>query len=449
VIRPQFNKFQALMPYTFLLLLLTLAAVVHQPHALTSPEAHQLWIVQDAEPLPGISQPRMLLRILLTNTRQLLDRSLESGQPPLYPALLDVWLLAAGESLVAARLLSLFAVLLAVALISAVVRRRLKDNTLLHGRLVSFWLVLIASLLPATVLLARSVEPGGLLLALSALNLWLLLRWLQEPSVPRSLLYALSLALALYTHLFAVLLIGFGGLIQATRLLQGQRVRGSIDWERLWVRSFTFGILRWMLSAALALLLYAPFLLFAEPPTRTTDVSPLLWALTLPWLVGFIGVEVVKRLVKWRPVQQLSAGGLGLVSTAALTLVLLSGFISLTPPVTNWDNAVALITQSRQPLEPLILAYAPDSPPAYYADRTSLRAGIALDVGWREFTPDEQQALLDKLDPAQAIWLVMPVDSLAYSIWIEMLEAQGRTRTARSGVEGMSIEQWTPASTSN
>jgi hypothetical protein len=430
------------MPYTFLLLLVVFAATYRQPHGLTVPEAHQLWIVQDAEPLAvgQFFQPRVIAKVLLENTRQMLSRALDDGQPPAYAILLDGWTLAVGDSLVTVRLLSMFFVLLAIALLSVILRQLLRDHP--HGQVLAFWLTMVAALLPATITLARSADTGATLLLASTLNLYLLRRWIKEPSVGRSLLYALSLAVALYIHLFAVLLIAFAGMVQAARLLQGQRIRSSlsIDWERLWVRSFTFGIVRWLLSAALALLLFFPFFLWAEPPTTITGGGTALWGLTLPWLVAYVGVAIARRL----PVQQLSTNARGL-ATIGLLLAMSATYVSITPPVSDWNNVIAQVTQSRQPLEPMIIGYAPDSPPAYYADRTTLRNGIALDVGWREFTEAEHQALLDKLDPAQHIWLLMPIDSPAYSIWTAMLESQGRTRTARTGVDGFSVEQWSSA----
>jgi hypothetical protein len=434
----QFSKLQAFVPYTFLLIALFFAAPYRQPYSLTTPEAHQLWIVQDTERLTTSDQQaqlRVVARVLLANAQQMFDRALDDGQPPAYSILLDFWRVVTGASLVTTRLLSIFFVMLAVALLSRISRRRLKNYG--QGKRLAFWLVSAAALIPFTITLARSAEPGAMLFFASALNLWLLLRWIEEPNVPRSLLYAVSLALALYVHLFAVLLIGFGGIVQAARLLQGQRLRTAIDWERLWVRSFTFGIVRWLLSVSLALLMFFPFFAFTEPPTAVAGGGQVLWGLALPWLTGYLGVGIVQRL----PINRLSPRALGAL-TAGLFLMLLISSILITPPITGWDNAITLISQSREPLEPLIIGYAPDSPAGYYVSEMSLRGGISLDLGWRVFTEEEHQALLDKLDSAQAIWLLMTTDSPAYITWTMMLEEQGRTPMTRSSVDEFSVERW-------
>jgi hypothetical protein len=435
--RQQFNKLRTFAPYTILLLGVALAGLYRQPHGLTTPEAHQLWIVEDAERLTTsgqMFQPRVIIRALWSNTQQMLDRAISDGQPPAYPSLLDFWVLAAGDSLVTIRLLSLFFVLLSTALLSVILRQHLRDYT--RGELLALWLTMVAALLPFTITQARSAEPAAMLLLASSLNLWFLLRWMKEPSVPHSLMYALSLTFALYVHFFALVLIAFGGIVQVVRLLQGQRLGSSIDWERLWVRSFTFGIIRWLLSAALGLLLFFPFLLIIEPPVTISDGWQVLWGVAMPWLLVTAGVELMRRL----PVQQFSYRVLS-VATTGLVILLFTVYLPLTPSVTDWNHAVAMIVQSRQSLEPMVIGYTADSPPAYYAQRTALRGGIALDVGWREFSEAEHQALLQKLDPSQAIWLVMPVDSPAYGIWTAMLEPS-RTRIARSLLESISVEQW-------
>ncbi len=434
----QFNKFLILVPYTFVLLLLFFSAVYQQPHSITSVEAHTLWLVQDERHLTDAekSSPRLIISAAVGQMRRTLDRSLNDGQPPLYFALLEVWTWLAGDSRAATRLLSALLVLLAIFLLFTITARRLRAAGMARSPFLITAFVALAALAPPTVYMARSAEPAAMLMFASALNLWLLLRWMAEPGIVRSLLYSLSLGLALYTHLLAVLLIGLAAAVQMIRLVRGESLRGPVQWDRLWVRTFTYGIIRWMLSVALAVIAFLPLFFFLTPPDTLADSGLALWGLLLPWLVAFGLVTLVQRFQSIETVRlTLSLMGISLLLWLAYPLLL--------PAAPDWDQAVAAIVQGRHPLEPLVIGAAPDSPTAYTLREADLSAGIRLDVGWHDFSPAEHTALAGKLTADRRVWLVMPSDSEAYHLWRDQLTAQGRSPLETIIVDEITIQYWT------
>ncbi len=442
--RTQFNKLLLLVPYTFVLLILLISALHQQPHSITSEEAHTLWIVQDERSLTSAERasPRLIVSTAVGQMRRTLDRSLNAGHPPLYFVLLEVWTWLAGDTRIAVRLFSALLVMLAVVLTARLTARRLRaaDFNPSSPLLVSVVMAL-AALAPPTIYAARSAEPAALLMLTSALNLWLLLRWMDEPGVVRSLLYSLSLVLALYSHLFAVLLIGLGAAVQMLRLLRGESLRGPTQWDRLWVRSFTYGIIRWLLCAALALIVYLPLFLFLSPPGAVPDSGLALWSVVLPWLMVFVLAGWIPRLHQRIGIAPLMVGFI--VGAVLLWLA----YPLLIPAVPDWDQAADAVIRDRHLLEPLVIAVPPDSAAAYTVRETDLNAGITLDLGWRDFSAEEHAALMGKLSTDHAIWLVMPADTpsetSAYTFWQQVLTRQGRSAAVYGNLGSIKIERWT------
>ena len=136
-------------------------------------------------------------------------------QPPLYYLLLKGWVLVAGASEFSLRFLSLLFSVTAVALVYALGKAILSANA---GAVAA----LVAAINPWYIWHAQDARMYSLLLALSLLSTYLLLRWLRRPAPNRvPLLLALSAACvaALYTHyLAAALFVYHFGLV----LLQGQ-----------------------------------------------------------------------------------------------------------------------------------------------------------------------------------------------------------------------------------
>jgi hypothetical protein len=94
-------------------------------------------------------------------------------------------------------------------------------------------------------------------------------------------------------------------------------------------------------------------------------------------LAGMLGVAVMVRLMRRLP-PRLTVGVLGAGCAVALAGAL------LTPP-DPWPSVIAGGAVQR---------------------RYDLRAGTAIDLGWRAFDPERLQVVLSRLDPAAPVWLI-------------------------------------------
>ena len=125
--------------------------------------------------------------------------------PPLYFVLLDGWIALTGESVFAARMLSVFAALIELAGTYAVGKRLFDAETGLIA------LIYLGSA-GFVVYYARETRMYTLLLALSVLSMWAYLRWYHKPNRITALIYAAALAGLLYTHYQGIWIIGVQGL---------------------------------------------------------------------------------------------------------------------------------------------------------------------------------------------------------------------------------------------
>jgi len=222
---------------------------------------------------------------LLGSLRDTLSRSHADVHPPLYFLLLDAWTWVAGESVYALRLLSTFFSLIALAATYAIGRR-----------LVNWQAGLAALLILATagmfVYYSREMRMYTLLLALATLSMLAYLRWLDRPTLLSAILYGGLLAALLYTHYAGALIV----LTQFAHLLLSQPRR----------------ILRWLIPAGLALLLYLPWIpvildqlaIFGRPGAPPFDdagvaLAALIYALTggYGWLylISLLGLPFAIR----------------------------------------------------------------------------------------------------------------------------------------------------------
>ncbi len=164
--------------------------------------------------------------------------------PPLYFAALSLWRLAAGDSLLALRFLSIAAGVIAV----AVVYRLACD---VFGRRAALIAALLFAVLPSAVYYAQEVRHYGWLTLFSALSWLILLRYLRQPSRKLWIGYVLSLATMLYTLYFAVFTIAAQGLIVLWMVVR----RGTI--YRAPTRRVFVALIAAFLAAAI---LYLPWL---------------------------------------------------------------------------------------------------------------------------------------------------------------------------------------------
>lgn len=77
----------------------------------------------------------------------------------------------------------------------------------------------------------------------------------------------------------------------------------------------------------------------------------------------------------------------------------------------DWTDIIHTFTVERTLTQPMVIAYSPQHPLAYY-DRTEKIAfarGAVVNVGWREFSADELATIAQALPPSTVIWVVAPV----------------------------------------
>jgi len=160
--------------------------------------------------------------------------------PPLYYLLLRGWTYLVGFNDVTGRLPSVLCGLIGIALLYRVARR-------IGGAWAGVLAALLYAVLPYMVYLTVEARGYALLLVLVPLLAWLHLRWLAHPTAwRRVLLYAIVLALCLYTSYTAALLIGLTLLHGALFVITCQRAQR---------RAIT---LRWIAVIALFAILLIP-----------------------------------------------------------------------------------------------------------------------------------------------------------------------------------------------
>ncbi|MFH1133063.1 MAG: glycosyltransferase family 39 protein [Nanoarchaeota archaeon] len=156
--------------------------------------------------------------------------------PPLYMALLHIWIRLFGISEAAVRSLSvLFGT--ATVLLGFLVARKL------FGQQVALLSALLLAVSPVLVYYSQEARMYALFTLTTLLSTFLFLRFLDRMAVGRSILYILGTALALYTHYFSVLLLMVHSFFF---LVVRHRGRSTIT--------------RWLFIQGVILLLFVPWL---------------------------------------------------------------------------------------------------------------------------------------------------------------------------------------------
>lgn len=341
-------------------------------------EARALWIVEDVAATRAA--PADAVRAVRANLIALAGRLPQAEQPPLYFLILDAWTSISGESLAAVRVLSLLAVLLACVLTAAGVPYVARQSDIMPGFLLAGSVMAYAG---------RGVYLYAVLLMFSALALWALLRWRQQPQVRSAVIYVMALAGCLGTAHGALGLLPLHALIV-----------------------YRAGYLRrWLPLLLAALVMVVPLLLLSR--LGTLFVVDRLHVLVAPGLVAALPLAVVWVMgagVQWR------------VVWALLVLSLLAG-LTLDAQRPPWVGIIDQMNASRHPLDVTVTSFAPDSALAYY-DRqsgTPVRQGVSLMLGWRDHPPEELLDYAGRLGNAPAVWLVLPIDSTEAGVMIPAL----------------------------
>ncbi len=120
--------------------------------------------------------------------------------PPLYYVLLRFWTFLVGPNDVTGRVLSLLFALLGIALIY-------RAGRALGSKWAGLFAALLFAILPYTAYLTIEARGYAVLLMAAPLTAWLHIRWLNKPTIRRTLPYMLSLALCIYATYTGALLV--------------------------------------------------------------------------------------------------------------------------------------------------------------------------------------------------------------------------------------------------
>jgi uncharacterized membrane protein len=205
--------------------------------------------------------------------------ALEDPQhPPLYFLMARFWMQQFGSSLIASRSLPALLSLLSLPLMYALAKELFASN------LTATLATALLALSPFDILFAQTARQYSLLTVTVIGSSWLLLRAMRLQSWPTWVLYALSIALGLYTHpFFSLTLIGQGVFVIFYWLLVKKReLQGHV------INSQFF------LSVTAACILYVPWIYVLgtnlERASATTDwtrISPGILYLVKLWTLSF------------------------------------------------------------------------------------------------------------------------------------------------------------------
>jgi uncharacterized membrane protein len=433
-----------------------IASVHLTRESLWGDEGYTLWMIRDSgRPPDGFIETAQFIRNSLTAA---LARVRADVHPPLYFLALDGWVMLAGESIFVVRLLSALFGMIGLAMTYAVGVQWFDRR-----------MALIALIVLAThsffVYYTREARMYTLLLALAAFSTFTYTRWLRRPTIWRSGIYGLSMALLLYTHYLGVLLM----LTQLIHLLviyrqpryflpyllaallyipwvpallaqlQAQGGPSALpvpsDWGAIlallliltsghWglsVVSFVLGdavsriqqhgsaiflLLLWLLVTPLVLLAVNAGSRPIFQIRYTIAVLPA-WALLVAYGLRYAGNFQWLKPLRNRPVLSVL---LPLALIVWLSYTQLAMYTQFWPDKPRWEEAVRQMMRERDALEPAITSITPQSPAAYY-DRLlpyHIRQGIALDLSWRWQEPDDIRGYLEHVKNSTSVWVVMP-----------------------------------------
>jgi hypothetical protein len=337
------NRTLALATILMLLFILTLL-FWGMNSGLDDNEAEALWIVGDDTALNG--SPREIARTFRSNFSQMserIDMQEQSPRAPLYFIMLDAWQIIAGDSVYAARTLSMLAVLLAMSVTVSAAKLFEPDSNVI----ISLMLLCVLYLYPA-----MTIYTYGLLLLFSALSTLFLIRYHHHPTKFNKVLFFVTFFAALLTFnittlvvvVLPIIVIGIGWLLAHYRTI-----------------------------------------------TRSLPYDVMLLAIV-------ISVAIIAN-------------------------------ISLLSARPDWPGAMKAFNRSRRAGEPIIMAFDQKSPLAHYyrQDTSDIDQGIAVDVGWRDFSGEEIKEIVDAIDATISVWIIMPIgdertaaaiDALAYNRWL-------------------------------
>jgi hypothetical protein len=337
--------------------------------------------------------------------RELLTRWRDSGQAPLYPALLKMWSLVFGGVDYGLRWPTLAVSLLGVAVAFASLRHLFDVKRVRLG---------VALLGGWGLLLGYALRADGVAWAvlLGWVTSWVLFRGVREPmdkwrGLIWMVVYVGVVSALLYSHYAGVYVVAAHG----AYVLIGKR--------RRWV---------WLGGLLAAVVVWMPWVVWAREGFGSVFISQMLSG--LPVMAGVLVMLGVLRVIasvrEWeRWVYPLWA------AVIAVSLLML-------PRPTDWRGVIDPISRVRQPFEPIITDFPANSVQGHYDAMFGLQRGIAVRLGWQSLTADVVRERVDTLSDSPVVWVMVEADRAAAWDLLGML-GEGRTITFQTEVDGTLI----------
>jgi hypothetical protein len=349
-------------------------------------EALHLWIVRDTEPLDG-GGVTSVLRGAAANALEAFRRARASAvYPPLYPLVLDVWVLLTGGTLIAARALSILLLLVGLAAVDSLLRRFLTPRRAL----------LVLALASAAAVISpalRQATPLALLFALAALSGNALVIWQRARTRRQAALYLALTAAAVLTH--------YGALLIAAAQIIALVLHSRGEWR--------------LALAALILTVTLPgaWLLLA---TSAADGHRIDLGREFALAVGVLALASVGFTVRAPRIDPLVT-----VMWAAILLL-------AAPSLPDWTRLVEQVVGERQGDQPALIGFAPYTAAGYYDQHGELTGGIALNIGWTPRADDALRALVAQAaaNPGKRVWLMAAHATPLAVLVDDALRTQGR-----------------------
>lgn len=438
-------------------------------------EGYSAWLVRDEMRDPETI--REVARFTLASLSNSLEHIRNDVHPPLYYLLLDVWTLLLGDSEFVLRLPSALLATLSLSAIYALGRQYFNSKT-----------GIIALILLGTsgfyLYYAREARMYSLYLALATLSTWAYYLWWRKPSILRGLLYGFILSLMLYTHYTSFTII-LAHLIHAIITVKSWTGRGK--W---WQIIIPLGLATLAFTPWLAVLLdqlaintnFAPagaipsdwgtasaiwlkltsgywgiFALVLILSRTLLSVQKKTSELLLFFLVGFVPIialftinaqgltilqlrylipilsawsVIIAYLLSemWIPFLKNQRVGLALT-------VFFTGWIAYTQVATyhihwvakpDWRLSAMTARDNRDVQEPALVYLDARSPLTYYDTQMGLLDGISIDFRWREFTAQELEQIIARVNNAPVVWSFLEMQApTSWDIIAEMTSNRG------------------------
>lgn len=120
---------------------------------------------------------------------------------------------------------------------------------------------------------------------------------------------------------------------------------------------------------------------------------------------------------EWRPYVRRIFSVLSMSTPVTVFFVLWLAYTQLTmynefwPSRPGWETTMRAVADARQPLEPIIIDFAPYSPAAYYNRQLGLGRSVALDLSWRLHSTVEVRERAAVFQNEPSVWVALPVNT--------------------------------------